>query len=68
MFEGLVRPQGKEIIRLRFSRHRGTTVDLPLSAIALADLVQTLGLLHGFPAEEIGSQLSALYPKENLKE
>lgn len=57
-FEGLARPQGGEVIRLRFSRKSGTTVDLPLSAEALSALVQEVGLLHGQGPETIQAELS----------
>jgi len=57
-FVGLVRPRRKETIRLRFARKRGTTLDLPLSAEALADLVQEIGLLHGSSASEMAAELA----------
>jgi len=63
MFECLAAPQGKELIRLRFSRGRGTTIDLPLSANALERLVQEVGLLHGTPAEEMKEELADLQSK-----
>jgi hypothetical protein len=59
-FQNLVRPQRKELIRLRFRRERGTTLDLPLSAKAVADLLQTIGLLHGKLPEELSAALHEL--------
>jgi hypothetical protein len=50
-FEGLFRPEGKETARIRFRARRGRLLDLPLSAEALADLVQLLCSLRGFSPE-----------------
>jgi hypothetical protein len=63
VFEGLAAPRGKELIRLRFSRRRGTTIDLPLSADALEGLVQEVGLLHGRAAQEMKAELDDLHSK-----
>jgi hypothetical protein len=59
-FEGLALPQGTEIIRIRFSRDRGTTLDIPLSAEALADLVQVVSSLHGTPPDRMPAELEYL--------
>ncbi len=59
-FEGLVPPQGTETVRIRFSRKRETTLEIPLSAEALALLVRCLGPLHGIPADEIAEELERL--------
>jgi hypothetical protein len=42
VFEDLVPAAGKEKARLRFSRRRGTTLDIPMSAAALAGLIAAL--------------------------
>jgi hypothetical protein len=60
MFEGLARPQGTETIRIRFSRERNTSLDIPLSAESLAVLVQVMSSLHGTPAEEMAEELEYL--------
>jgi hypothetical protein len=59
-FVGLAAPQGREIIRIRFSRGRGTTLDLPLSAETLAALVQPLSSLHGLTPEKLPDELEHL--------
>jgi hypothetical protein len=59
-FEGLALPQGKETARIRFSRGRGTTLDIPFSAECLAALAQTMGSLHGTPPEGIAGELERL--------
>jgi hypothetical protein len=60
MFEGLVRPQGREIARIRFSRGRNTSLDIPLSAASLAVLIQVMSSLHGTPAERLPEALDQL--------
>jgi hypothetical protein len=60
MFEGLVVPKGKETVRIRFSRGRGTTLDIPLSAESLALLIQTLGSLHGSTPRDLPAELGRL--------
>jgi hypothetical protein len=52
-FEGLVESQGAEALRIRFSLSHGRLLDLPLSAAALADLVQPLSALRGVTPEKI---------------
>jgi hypothetical protein len=52
-FECLVPCPSEGIIRIRFSRARGTKLDLPLSERALADLARTLFSLHGFLPDKI---------------
>jgi len=59
-FAGLAPSQGREIIRIRFSRGRGTTVDLPLSAETLAALVQPLSSLHGRTPSQLPDELEHL--------
>jgi len=59
-FEGLVRPQGTETARIRFSRERNTSLDIPLSAESLALLVQVMSSLHGTPPEGILKELARL--------
>lgn len=59
-FEGLVPAQGREIVRIRFSRQRGTTLEIPLSAEDLALLVQCLAPLHGLLPNEIPDKLAVL--------
>jgi len=59
-FEGLAPSQGKETVRIRFSRRGGTTLEIPLSAEDLALLAQCLAPLHGFPPNEIPAELEQL--------
>lgn len=63
VFEGLAAPEGKELVRLRFSRGYGTAIDLPLNAAALERLVQEVGLLHGTPKEDMAQELADLQSK-----
>ena len=60
MFEGLALPQGTETARIRFSRGRGTTLDIPLSAESLAGLVQVMSSLYGKLPEELPEELDRL--------
>jgi hypothetical protein len=60
MFEGLSPSQGKETVRIRFSRGRNTSLDIPLSAESLAVLVQVMGSLHGTRAEQMPGELERL--------
>jgi hypothetical protein len=60
MFEGLAHPQGTETARIRFSRGRGTTLDIPLSAESLAVLVQVMSSLHGVPTNKLADELEYL--------
>ena len=59
-FESLVESQGAEALRIRFSLSRGRVLDLPLSAEALADLVQPLSALRGVMPEKIDEGIAHL--------
>jgi hypothetical protein len=59
-FAGLVEPQGKEIIRIRFSRGRGTIVDIPLLAETLASLAYVLGPFRGIEPPELADEITDL--------
>jgi hypothetical protein len=62
-FVGLGRPQDKEIIRIRLSRGPATTLDIPVSAEALADLAHALCPLYGSTPEQIADNLADLQQK-----
>ena len=59
-FVGLARSQGVETIRIRFSLDRDKLLDLPLSAEALAALVQPLSSLHGLTPAQLPDELEHL--------
>ncbi len=59
-FEGLAPSQGRETARIRFSRRGGITLEIPLSAEALALLAQCLAPLHGKLPEEVPAELDLL--------
>jgi hypothetical protein len=59
-FEGLVRSQGIETIRIRFSLDHDKILDLPLSAEALAALVQPLSALHGRTPDQLPKEIEHL--------
>jgi hypothetical protein len=59
-FESLVESQGEEAIRIRFSLGHRRTLDLPLSAKALADLVQPLSCLRGTTPEKVAEAIAYL--------
>jgi hypothetical protein len=59
-FVGLVRSQGTEVVRIRFSLDHDKLLDLPLSAEALADLVQPLSSLHGKTPEQMPGEVEYL--------
>jgi hypothetical protein len=52
-FVTLVRAADKGTIKIRFSRPRDTTLDLPVSAETLADLIHAMGHMYGTPPNEI---------------
>lgn len=52
-FVSLARPQGKEIVRIRFCRGAATILDIPVSGETLADLARVLTPLHGNLPEEM---------------
>jgi hypothetical protein len=62
-FVGLAESKGEEIIRIRFSRGRGITLDLPLSAENLAALAYTLGPLRGIEPAELADEIADLQQK-----
>lgn len=57
-FEGLFLPEGTETARIRFRVGRDRLLDLPLSAEALADLVQLLCGLRGFSPEKVAEGIA----------
>jgi hypothetical protein len=59
-FVGLVRSQGVETIRIRFSLDRDKLLDLPLSAETLAALVQPLISLRGLTPDQLPDELEHL--------
>ena len=59
-FVGLVRSQGTETVRIRFSLDHDKLLDLPLTAEALAGLVQPLSALHGKTPEELPEEVAYL--------
>jgi len=57
-FVGLVRAEGAKTTSIRFVRDRhGTTLDIPLSAEALADLIHALGHMYGTTPEDVPAVL-----------
>lgn len=52
-FETLVVSANGGPVKIRFARSHGTTLDLPLSAETLADLIQTLGHMFGTVPEDL---------------
>jgi hypothetical protein len=62
-FVNLVRSQGVETIRIRFSLNHDKVLDLPLSADTLAELAYTLGALRGVPPENLPEEIEDLAGK-----
>lgn len=62
-FVGLGQSQGREIIRIRFSRGAATILDIPLSAETLCELARTLAPLHGSIPQEVAENLADLQQK-----
>jgi hypothetical protein len=61
--EGLARPMGNEVIRLRFFRSGGVGLDIPLSAETLADLAHALGPLRGIAPDSLSHEIADLEKK-----
>lgn len=59
-FLGLSRSQGIEAIRIRFSLDNNKILDMPLSAEALADLVQILQSFRGRTPAQIPEEIDHL--------
>ena len=59
-FVGLFRSEGTETVRIRFALDHDKLLDLPLSAEALAALVQPLYWLHGKAPDELPAELESL--------
>jgi hypothetical protein len=62
-FEGLARPKGNEVIRLRFFRIGDIKLDIPLSAETLADLAHVLGPLRGIEPDSLIHEIADLEKK-----
>lgn len=62
-FSGLAKSRGVEKVRIRFSLDYDKVLDIPLSAEALADLIQTLSPLHGTPPKAVDEELADLQLK-----
>jgi hypothetical protein len=60
-FVGLSRGRGTGIIRIRFRRGHATTLDIPLSAKTLADLVQAISPLHGTLPDDMTQEIESLH-------
>jgi hypothetical protein len=59
-FQRLAPAEGAEAIRLLFRVRNGTTLDLPVSADSLSELVRTLYLLHGTVPQEMKAEIAQL--------
>jgi len=68
MYAGLVRSQGREIVRIRFSLDLDKSLDLPRTAETLAYLAQFLGCLGGKVADEMPTEIEALRQNGGLLE
>jgi hypothetical protein len=62
-FEGLARPTGDEVIRLRFFRSGDVKLDIPLTADTLADLAHALGPLSGIAPDSLSHEIADLEKK-----
>jgi hypothetical protein len=60
MFRGLASSNGREIVRLRFSRPDGAELEIPLQAESLQHLVQAVGPLHGTPIQDLAAAVNEL--------
>jgi len=67
-YVGLVRSEGVETVRIRFSLDRDKLLDLPLSAEVLAQLAQFLGNLHGKLPEQMSDEIEYLRQMGGIQE
>ena len=60
MFRGLAPSNGREIVRLRFSRPYGAELEIPLQAESLEHLVQVVGALYDTPIQDLAAAVDEL--------